>query len=419
MNVVHVAAPLARTGGPSGYLLQLEAGFAQTGTGAHTVELPPHVAGGPARRSGGLVHQIRAVARRVKRGLVGPPRYYRPSIAEMQQQHGRVERLMEQTSAESVEAAAASLQTAATGDLLIAHDVPLAERLLNARKPGQQVWMFVHVPMPVGVYFVWNWAVPEQDWEEIAAWPDVRAWIDRELAIWAAVDRVVMATPDALDELVRVDARFRSAGRMEYALSGGAAPATTSRRSRAEVRKAWRLPLDQPVGLYLGNALAYRGFDCLVAGLDRLRDTRAIPGIVAVAGPPPESLPAHERLRALGPVHDVAELMGAVDFFVNVNRFNLFDLSMIEACQAGLPLLMHMTGGNRTLAALGAGRVPLADLSDDVVGRGIETLFSMRPDERESLGRQSRAVYDAHLTPAHMACRHLQLHEAAFAATPA
>jgi glycosyltransferase involved in cell wall biosynthesis len=326
---------------------------------------------------------------------------------------------MKDTEAECIAAAAASLEAARDSDLAIAHELPLAERLLNERRRGQQVWMFVHVPMPVGLYFTWNWAVPEQDWREIAAWPDVSAWIDRELQVWGAVDRVVMATPHALDELVRVDERFRAAGSMEYVLSGGAPPASTARRSRPEIRKTWRLPLDQPVGLYLGNALPYRGFDRLVAGLDRLRDTRAIPGIVAVAGPRPESLPGHERIRALGPVRDVGELMSAVDFFVNVNRFNLFDLSVIEACHAGLPLLMHMTGGNRTLAALGAGHVPVADLTDAAVARGIEECFSMRSEARQAMGRESRAVYDAHLTPAHMARRHLLLHEAAFAAAHA
>ena len=415
MKVVHVASPLARVGGPPGLLLELETAFARTGTGAHTVVMPPRAPVRPGPRAPGVPDRIRAVLRRAKRRMFGPPSQYRPPLAELREPHGRVERLMKQTSGECVARAEASLVAARTGDLLIAHELPLAERLLETRAPGQQVWMFVHIPMPVALYFVWNWGVPEQDWREIVSWPDVKAWIDRELAVWAAVDRVVTPTPEALDELVRVDERFRSASRMDYVLSGGAAPVSPSTRTKLEVRKAWRLPFDQPVGLYLGNTLPYRGFDRLVAGLDRLSDTRALPGTIAVAGPTPAAVPPHDRIRALGPVRDVGELMGAVDFFVNVNRFNLFDLSIIEACQAGLPMLMHMTGGNRTVAALGAGHVPVSDLSDGAVARGLEELFSMPSDQRRALGRQSRAVYDTHLTPAHMAERYNALHDRACA----
>src|SRR5439155_930434 len=69
------------------------------------------------------------------------------------------------------------------------------------------------------------------------------------------------------------------------------------------------------------------------------------PGMLAIAGPSADAIPRRPRVRALGPVHEVADLMNAVDFVINVNRFSLFDLSTIEAAQARRPLLMHRIGG--------------------------------------------------------------------------
>jgi len=164
---------------------------------------------------------------------------------------------------------------------------------------------------------------------------------------------------------------------------------------------------------FLGSLQPYRGFDALVAGLDRLADATALPGTIAVAGPPPDSVPVHDRLRALGPVDDVSSLLAAVDFVVSVNRFSLFDLSLIEALEAGRMLLLHDTGGNRAFRALGAGCVSIPNLTPASVAAGLEQCFSMRQSEIDQLGRLSRACYEAHLTPAHFARHHLALYDRA------
>ena len=66
---------------------------------------------------------------------------------------------------------------------------------------------------------------------------------------------------------------------------------------------------------------------------------------------------SHPRLHQLGVVRDVTDLLDAIDVVVNVNRFSLFDLSTIEAAAAGLPMLLHATGGNLAFKRLGAGAV--------------------------------------------------------------
>ena len=103
----------------------------------------------------------------------------------------------------------------------------------------------------------------------------------------------------------------------------------------------------------------------------------------------------------------------AVDFVVNVNVFSLFDLSTIEAAEAGRPMLLHGTGGNLRFEKLGVGCVMMSDLEVSTVAAGLETLFTMSVDRRRALGEASRAAYDAHLTLAHFWRAHTALYGAA------
>ncbi|PYR68729.1 MAG: hypothetical protein DMF88_08295 [Acidobacteria bacterium] len=412
MIVTHIGPPLARTGGPAGVLLQLKAGLSRTGTGGHIVRLPP-VAVPQAAPAPPLTARMLAPLRHLRRVLFGKPRYYRPDLGAMRQRDGQTARTLDGVWREAEAYAAPLLDEAADADLLIAHELPAAAMALAVRRPHQQVWMVVHPPMPFALFHIWCWAVPEQEWRDVLAFPDVQRYVDRELEVWRSVDRVFIATPDALDELGRIDRRFLTAGNMVYGLTGASAPGGSKAESIGALRKRFGLPLDQPIGLFLGQALPYRAFDRLMAAVELLSDAAAMPGVIAVAGPPKDTVPRHKRLRALGPVSDVADLLRAVDFFINVNRFNLFDLSIIEASEAGLPLLLHATGGNRTFETLGAGCVMIDSIEPAAIARGIEAMFAMRPDGRRALGRRSRACYDAHLTVEHHATRHLSLYDEA------
>jgi hypothetical protein len=267
--------------------------------------------------------------------------------------------------------------------------------------------------MPLALYLAWNWGIPDHDWREVLAFPDVRRWSRWEFEIWASVDRVVLPCREALEEVARIEPSVGSIGtRIEYVLSGASADvaAERSRRiDRNELRGTWKLPPDRPVGLYLGNHQAYRGFDALAGAVVRL-PASAPPGIVAVAGPTIERVPKHPRFRALGHVSDVADLMATVDFVINVNRFSLFDLSTIEALEGSQPLLLHAVGGNITFKALGAGVEMLADLDPATIGDGLAKMFAMSAEDRRRLGAKSRACYENHLTRRHLWARHRALY---------
>src|SRR5262249_25941157 len=153
-------------------------------------------------------------------------------------------------------------------------------------------------PMPLALYLVWNWGVPERDWRDVATFPDVRRWIGWELDVWRTVDRIVVPCREALDELARIDRRAADvATPTAFVLSGASADESGASRDRDALRRAWTLPVDRPVGLYLGNHQSYRGLDALLEAVPLV--DRAVPGVVAVAGPPRDRVPRHPRLRAL------------------------------------------------------------------------------------------------------------------------
>lgn len=414
MRVAHIGPPLARRGGPAGYLWQLADAYAQGSPHGHTLTFPK-----PARpsadASGTLRDRTRAPLARVKRALIGPPTFFRPSADDVRREGGAIDALVASSMQSVLMEDAEMLTAAAVGgaDVLFAHESAAAERLLELRRPDQQVWLMLHAPMPVALDMAWSWGMPEWEWQALAAVPDTRRWIDWELGVCAAVDRVITACPEAIAEMARVDDRF-AALPVDYVLTGGAGPARAfPADTRAQLRRRWGLPVDVPVGLFLGSPLPYRGLDRLMEAAAVV--PRAVPGVIAIAGPLREKVRSHPRLRALGSVREVGDLLHAVDFVINVNRFSLFDLSTIEAAEAGLPMLLHATGGNRRFAQLGVGAVLVDDVGPETIARGLSDLFTMPPAQRAQLGAASRACYDAHLQPSHLLAGHLALYDKAAA----
>lgn len=314
----------------------------------------------------------------------------------------------------------ASLASSVGADVIFTHDPFSAEAALRQRASSQQVWMMCHGVTPIVLYAVWSWGIPEADWRSFLEYPDVRTWIDWELDVWSRVDRLVFPCPEATESFRIIDSHFDAlADRAQFVLSGAAA----SRRSGAarSPTGADRSPSGADhlgprsagtrVGLYLGSAEPYRGFDALFAAAEILS-----PGVnltIAVAGPPTSKVPEHPLMRALGRVDDVAALFASVDFLINVNRFSLFDLSTIEATEAGKPLLLHAVGGNRAFERLGAGCMMLRDLEPATIATGLAHVASLEESMILSLGRQSRECWERQLTPRHMWERHLALYDAA------
>ena len=84
MRIAHIGPPLARRGGPAGYLWQLETAADLSVNPRHALTFPPReVPPAPRRRS--VLSRAREVAGGVKRALLGPPAVYRPSTDDLRQ----------------------------------------------------------------------------------------------------------------------------------------------------------------------------------------------------------------------------------------------------------------------------------------------------------------------------------------------
>jgi glycosyltransferase involved in cell wall biosynthesis len=305
---------------------------------------------------------------------------------------------------------APSLASASSADVIFTHEPFSADAALRQRSSAQQVWMMCHGVTPIVLYAVWSWGVPEVDWRSFLDYPDVRAWIDWELDVWSRADCLIFPCPEATESFRLIDPRFSAvADRAQFVLSGAAAPAQTDNGGR---RSAPTLEAER-TGLYLGSAEPYRGFDALIAAVELLSD--AVNLTIAIAGPSPTKVPRHPKLRPLGRVEEIAALFASVDFLINVNRFNLFDLSTIEATQAGKPMLLHAVGGNRAFERLGAGCVMLPNLEPTTIASSLTEMASVETSTLIALGRKSRECWERQLTPQHMWERHLTLYDAAAA----
>ncbi len=413
MRIAHIGPPLARRGGPAGYLLQLSMAAERYGAKSGHVVTFPQLETPAAAMPASFGARVRERLRPLKRVLVGEPKFYRPSAEDLRRPGGTIDAMLTASNHAVCADAADSIDAAlAAGvDVLVAHEAAVAERLLDVRHHGQQVWLTMHAPMPMGLDLTWSWGVPEWDWETILQLSDVQHWVRREIGVASAVDRLITPCPEAVAELTRADARFGQLP-FEYVLTGAEGrerchPA----ESRTDLRARWRLPKDEPVALFLSSPLPYRGLDVLIDAVAAL--PASVPGIVAIAGSSRGTPRDHPRLRYLGMVREVTDLLHAVDFMVNVNRFSLFDLSIIEGAEAGLPMLLHATGGNIRFHQLGLGAVMLPDLNVATVASGLEQSFAMSADRRVELGRASRRCYDEHLTLQHMWRRHVDLYDRA------
>jgi glycosyltransferase involved in cell wall biosynthesis len=345
---------------------------------------------------------------RLRRKVIGP-KFYRPSVSELSAPAGMVHRMLRDIATDTCAESQASLASSSEADVIFTHDPFSAEAALRQRAGSQQVWMMCHGVTPIVLYAVWSWGIPEADWRSFLDYPDVRTWTDWELDVWSRVDRLVFPCPEATDSFRAIDSRVNPlADRAQFVLSGAAAPVGLA-SSRADL--AGPRSEGKRVALYLGSAEPYRGFDALLAAADVLSPDVNL--VIAVAGPPSTKVPTHPRMRALGRVDDVAQLFASVDFLINVNRFSLFDLSTIEATEAGKPLLLHAVGGNRAFERLGAGCVMLRGLEPKTIAAGLAYMAAFDESTLLALANHSRQCWERQLTPRHMWERHLALYDMA------
>jgi glycosyltransferase involved in cell wall biosynthesis len=167
-----------------------------------------------------------------------------------------------------------------------------------------------------------------------------------------------------------------------------AEPAAASSSSKAGVRKDLGVAETTVVVAQAGRMVPLKGHGVLLDALGRLRDARTwecwqMGGPQDAAGRSylaslqdrARRLGIDARVRFLGERHDVPALLGAADVYCQPNTgAEAFGLTLVEALQAGLPVITTDCGGAREVVDATCGAlVPVGDV--DAVSTALERLI--------------------------------------------
>ena len=171
---------------------------------------------------------------------------------------------------------------------------------------------------------------------------------------------------------------------------------------------------ESPVVGSLGRLAPQKGYDVLVRALAELPDVHAV-----IVGDGEErerlqglatELGVSERLHILGWEDDPRNYLTSFDLFVLPSRYEGFPLSIVEAMQAGLPVVASDVGS--VAEALDSERAGLLVAPDDV-GALVRAIAGLLADEerRARLGAHAREVALARYTSRAMADGFMRLYE--------
>lgn len=144
---------------------------------------------------------------------------------------------------------------------------------------------------------------------------------------------------------------------------------------------------------YIGRHESVKGYDLFVEAGLRFLETHPTAHIVC-AGTGPIAPPTHPRWHELGRINDVPALMAASDLFTLPNRLTYYDLVLIEALAAGVPVLASDTGGNRDVARA-CDAIDLCAPEPDAILAALNRAAGRTPSDRDAARARARAHYEA------------------------
>ena len=151
MKIAHIGPPLARSGGPAGYLYQLQRAAHSRVSDSLQVLFPPPASPaalwpGPTR-----VQRARHLLGRWKRQLLGPPQSAASLGSNPAERRGGIDRMLKSVVHACVEEATPSLSPALAengADILFVHDIFCADFLIRQRNltSGYGLWRITPCP---------------------------------------------------------------------------------------------------------------------------------------------------------------------------------------------------------------------------------------------------------------------------------
>lgn len=125
--------------------------------------------------------------------------------------------------------------------------------------------------------------------------------------------------------------------------------------SKEEAKQKLNLPLDKFILGSIANAYKTKGLDTLIDSIYLLPEELKTKILVPIIGDGPEfeilqtkitNLKLNQQIKLLGQIKNASELLKAFDAFILPSRKEGFPFTLLEAMQAGLPIIATKVGGN-------------------------------------------------------------------------
>ena len=174
--------------------------------------------------------------------------------------------------------------------------------------------------------------------------------------------------------------------------------------TREEVRKKYNIPLDAFVISFVGRHNAVKGYDILRNIALSLKDENIY---FLIAGEEaPLTRPNVNNWREIGWTKDPYSIIKSSDLFILPNKETYFDLVLLEVLSLGTAVLISRTGGNKFFSTLNSG-IQLYDNEKQAIE--IISACSQSMDKINEMGIKNRQLFESMFTDISFAQNYLEL----------
>jgi len=147
----------------------------------------------------------------------------------------------------------------------------------------------------------------------------------------------------------------------------------------------------------VGRLVKDKGCDILIKAVSLLPTPNNVHVLIVGDGPERECLKAtayevglSDRIHFLGLRKDVPEILGDCDLYISSSRAAAFDIALLEAMRAGLPIIASRVGGNKE--AIGEDSGILVDPEPKEFSQVMKSLIE-NSEKRIELGEKARSRF--------------------------
>jgi glycosyltransferase involved in cell wall biosynthesis len=292
-------------------------------------------------------------------------------------------------------------------DLVIFHALLSASSYLRRRRRnGPRVAVMPHSPTPITGEMACFFN-PETRPDELASDQRFRSLLKEEYRLYSLADRIVAPCSAALDAYRSISPAWAEVfddSRLATCYTGTPPPAIHAGK------EIWRQRLGikdgQLLAVYVGRYHFHKGYDLLAPVMREVN--RQLPGRITLACAGGETVESTDGIVHVGFTNDVGGLMSAADFVVVPCRYAYFDLSALECCALGRPMLITDVGGHRELGQMVPAMRTVAPTIDALVGGFIEMANDA---DIEIRGKAILEAYNRLFTPQAFAGNHIRLYQ--------